>query len=73
MDIMTDELEEYMSFRYPNWVSLRKITYDFDDCRKNRILRILNRNKHIFEHTSNGNGVGSGKNRLNLWRYVPNN
>jgi len=61
------EVFDYLKHRQPNFVSVRKITYDLGYNDKRKVLAVLSRN-NCFQFTNSGEFCGTPKQNLNLWK-----
>ena len=58
---------DYLRYRQPNFVSIRKNTYDLGYKDKRKVLAVLNADK-CFQFTNSGEFCGSSKQKLHLWK-----
>lgn len=66
-----NDINNYVKSKGVNYVGMRNIRTHFNAPRR-YISKYMNEHSDIFEYTDNANLVGSGKYKLNLWRFKNN-
>jgi hypothetical protein len=61
------EVFDYLKHRQPNFVGIRKITYELGYKNKRKVLAVLNAD-NCFQFTNSGEFCGSSHQRLHLWK-----